>query len=131
MFDWRSSTEWKRVWRYYQAGVVNTLFGYGLFALFVWLGVNLYVAQIIAHVLGMTFNYFTYSRYAFAGHESSKRRFVLFYAFNYILGLLALAAATRFVASPYIAGLIAVVFVSIVNYFILKRLVFRTEAAST
>jgi putative flippase GtrA len=131
MLDWRSSTEWKRVWRYYQAGVVNTLFGYGLFAFFVWLGLNIYVAQITAHVLGMTFNYFTYSRYAFAGHESSKSRFVISYAFNYLLGLVALAGATRFVSSPYVAGLIAVIFVSVVNYFILKRLVFRTEAART
>jgi putative flippase GtrA len=131
MLDWRSSTEWKRVWRYYQAGVVNTLFGYGLFAFFVWLGLNIYVAQITAHVLGMTFNYFTYSRYAFAGHESSKSRFVISYAFNYLLGLVALAGAARFVSSPYVAGLIAVIFVSVVNYFILKRLVFRTEAART
>lgn len=131
MLDWRSSTEWKRVWRYYQAGVVNTLFGYGLFAFFVWLGLNIYVAQITAHVLGMTFNYFTYSRYAFAGHENSKSRFVISYAFNYLLGLVALAGATRFVSSPYVAGLIAVIFVSVVNYFILKRLVFRTEAART
>ena len=39
----------RRLWRYYQAGVVNTLFGYGMFALFVKLGLNMYVAQICAH----------------------------------------------------------------------------------
>jgi len=130
MFEW-SADEWKRLWRYYQAGLVNTLFGYGLYALFVWAGVNMYVAQITAHVLGMTFNYFTYSRFAFAGHDGSKGRFIASYILNYVLGLIALAAAAQAIRSPYLAGLVSVVFVSIVNYFILKRLVFRVQSART
>jgi len=130
MFEW-SADEWKRLWRYYQAGLVNTLFGYGLYALFVWAGVNMYVAQITAHVLGMTFNYFTYSRFAFAGHDRSKGRFIASYILNYVLGLIALAAAAQAIRSPYLAGLVSVVFVSIVNYFILKRLVFRVQSART
>ena len=130
MFEW-SADEWKRLWRYYQAGLVNTLFGYGLYALFVWAGVNMYVAQITAHVLGMTFNYFTYSRFAFAGHDGSKGRFIASYILNYVLGLIALAAAAQAIRSPYLAGLVSVVFVSVVNYFILKRLVFRVRSART
>jgi len=130
MFEW-SADEWKRLWRYYQAGLVNTLFGYGLYALFVWAGVNMYVAQITAHVLGMTFNYFTYSRFAFAGRDGSKGRFIASYILNYVLGLIALAAAAQAIRSPYLAGLVSVVFVSIVNYFILKRLVFRVRSART
>jgi putative flippase GtrA len=130
MFEW-SADEWKRLWRYYQAGLVNTLFGYGLYALFVWAGVNMYVAQITAHVLGMTFNYFTYSRFAFAGHDGSKGRFIASYILNYVLGLIALAAAAQAIRSPYLAGLVSVVFVSVVNYFILKRLVFRVQSART
>ena len=130
MFEW-SADEWKRLWRYYQAGLVNTLFGYGLYALFVWTGVNMYVAQIAAHVLGMTFNYFTYSRFAFAGRDGSKGRFIASYILNYLLGLIALAAAAQAIRSPYLAGLVSVVFVSIVNYFILKRLVFRVQSART
>ena len=130
MFEW-SADEWKRLWRYYQAGLVNTLFGYGLYALFVWAGVNMYVAQITAHVLGMTFNYFTYSRFAFAGRDGSKGRFIASYILNYVLGLIALAAAAQAIRSPYLAGLVSVVFVSIMNYFILKRLVFRVQSART
>jgi len=130
MFEW-SADEWKRLWRYYQAGLVNTLFGYGLYALFVWAGVNMYVAQITAHVLGMTFNYFTYSRFAFAGRDGSKGRFIASYILNYVLGLIALAAAAQAIRSPYLAGLVSVVFVSLVNYFILKRLVFRVQSART
>jgi putative flippase GtrA len=131
MFEWRSPSEWKRLWRYYQAGVVNTAFGYGLYALLVGLGLNIYVAQIISHVAGATFNYFTYSRFAFAGHDGSKSRFIASYAFSYLLGLASLAAAVRVTPSPYLAGFASVLFVSLINYFVLKRLVFRIRPSRT
>lgn len=129
MFAGQSLAEWKRVIRYYQAGVVNMMFGYGLFALFVWAGLDMYLAQVMAHVLGVVFNYFTYSRYAFAGRPGSRARFVLSYAGNYFLNLGTLALVALVVGSPYVAGLIATVFVSLVNYFVLKRLVFVNEPA--
>lgn len=125
MFDWKSATEWKRVWRYYQAGVINTLFGYGLFALMVRLGMNMYLAQIISHLIGMTFNYFTYSRYAFADKAASKYRFVLSYAVNYLIGLALLALLTLAFPSPYVAGLLSTILVSAINYLFLRNMVFR------
>ena len=114
----------ERLWRYYQAGIVNTAFGYGLYALFVALGLNMYLAQIVAHLLGMAFNYLTYSRHAFHDSDVSKSRFVASYAVNYLLGLGALWAISQVVASPYLAGLIAVGIVSLINYFILRHWVF-------
>ena len=118
----------RRLWRYYQAGVVNTLFGYGLFALFVKVGLNMYVAQVSAHLLGMAFNYFSYSRHVFHDAEASKVRFVVSYAFNYVLGLASLAAASLVIHSPYIAGIVSIIFVSLVNFFVLKNLVFLQRA---
>jgi putative flippase GtrA len=129
MFDWRSADEWRRLWRYYQAGILNTLFGYGLYALLVALHLNMYVAQAIAHLAGMTFNYFSYSRYAFAGHRVSTGRFVLSYGVNYLLLVASLAAASRIVKSPYLAGLGATVFVSAINYLVLSRFVFSRDVA--
>jgi putative flippase GtrA len=129
MFDWRSADEWRRLWRYYQAGIMNTLFGYGLYALLVALHLNMYVAQAIAHLAGMTFNYFSYSRYAFAGQHVSTGRFVLSYGVNYLLLVAALAAASRIEKSPYLAGLGATVFVSAINYLVLSRFVFSKDVA--
>jgi putative flippase GtrA len=109
--------------------VINTLFGYGLYSLLVAIGANMYVAQLIAHVLGVAFNYFTYSRHTFDDAEGSKLRFVISYAVNYLLGLGSLAAAAQVFQSPYVAGLVSIIFVSIVNYFILKHFVFVRRAA--
>lgn len=117
----------ERLWRYYQAGIVNTAFGFGLYAAFVALGLNMYLAQVVAHLLGMTFNYFTYSRHAFHDSDASKTRFILSYAINYLIGLGALWSVSRFIASPYLAGLIALIIVSLVNYLILKNWVFTVR----
>ena len=114
----------ERLWRYYQAGIVNTAFGYGLYAAFVALGLNMYVAQIVAHLIGMTFNYFTYSRHAFRDSDVSKGRFIASYAVNYLFGLAALWGASQFIVSPYLAGFVAVAVVSLINYFILRHWVF-------
>lgn len=127
MANAHSPSSLERLWRYYQAGIVNTAFGYGLYALFVALGLNMYLAQIIAHLLGMTFNFFTYSRHAFHDAEVSKSRFILSYAVNYLLGLGALWAASQFIESPYLAGFLAIVIVSLINYLILKNWVFTVR----
>ncbi len=126
MVNLRSPAEWKRIWRYYQAGVINTLFGYGAYAALVALGLNMFLAQIISHLLGMAFNYITYSRYAFRGHSASVGRFIASYAANYILSVAALAAAAAAGLSPYLAGLVAIIVVSALNYLILSKLVYRT-----
>lgn len=128
MFDWRKANEWKQVFRYYQAGIVNTIFGYLCYALLVSAELNMYVAQVIAHILGTAFNYFTYSRYAFADANRSPMRFTLSYIFNYALSVGVLFAFAQFISSPYLAGLLAIVLVSALNFIILKRFVFRAKA---
>lgn len=117
------------LWRYYQMGVLNTAFGLGMYALLVWLGMNMFVAQLVAHVLGVAFNYLTYSRHVFRDAGPAKLRFVLSYAVNYLIGLATLALLSRVIASPYIAGFVSAVLVSFINYFALKLLVFRSRPA--
>lgn len=114
--------------RYYQAAIVNTIFGISMYSLLVWLGMNLFVAQAISHVMGVAFNYFSYSRHVFTEASPAKLRFIASYAANYFVNLTILAALSHFISSPYIAGIIVVLIVSILNYFMLKHLVFRITA---
>lgn len=120
----------REIARFYQAAVVNTVFGLSAYGLLVWLGLNMYAAQAIAHVAGMTFNYFTYSRHVFRGAAPAKRRFIVSYIIYYFVNLGALAAIAQFVRSPYVAGFAAAFLVSALNYFALKHLVFRTRPAA-
>lgn len=115
----------KELIRFYQAALVNTAFGIGLYMALVALGTNMFAAQALSHVMGMAFNYFTYSRHVFRGSTPAKLRFVMSYAAHYVMGLAALAAISRLVPDPYIAGLAAAILVSFINYFILRHLVFK------
>lgn len=113
--------------RYYQAGILNTLFGFGTYSSLIFLGLNLYLAQFISHFAGVVFNYFSYSRHVFRDSGPAKLRFTLSYVGNYLMGLAVLAAMAQIIRSPYVAGLAAIVIVSLINYFVLKHLVFRRQ----
>jgi len=115
--------------RYYQAGVINTLFGLGLYSALIALGVNMFVAQLLSHIAGVTFNYATYSRHVFRAAGQAKARFIISYTLNYLAGLAALAAVSQFIANPYEAGFLSTFIVSIGNYFALKLLVFRERTS--
>lgn len=115
--------------RYYQAGIVNTLFGLGAYSLLVWTGLNIFAAQAISHVAGMAFNYLTYSRHVFRNAGPAKTRFVLSYGVNYLASVALLAIFSRFIANPYVSGILAAFIVSVVNFFALKFVVFRARSS--
>lgn len=118
------------LWRYGQAGAVNAAFGFGAYALLVWFGLNMYIAQILATVLGVGFNYLTYSRHVFRDVQGGKLRFVLSYVVNYMTSLMMLALAAQIVRSPYVAGALAIVVSAAINYFALKHFVFSSTRTS-
>lgn len=115
----------ERLIRYYSAGIVNTAFGFGLYSLLVFLGLNLFAAQIVAYVCGTAFNYFTYSRYVFTGDRRSPKAFAAAYIFNYLMVLGLLALIHLVVKNPYAAGFLGLLIGTAINYFVLRRFVFR------
>ena len=97
----------------------------GLYFGLVYLGLNLYVAQVISHVIGVAFNYYMFTRHVFLTHRPNKLHYIASYGVNYLVGLTFLALYHLFVPSPYISGFLTVATTSVVNYLILKRFVFR------
>lgn len=127
---WRGRlARWQQIIRYYQAGIVNLAFGYGLYALLVAVGLAAYPAQALSHVLGMGFNYVTYSRHVFREAGPAKLRFVASYGVNYLLSVATLIGLKQLMNNDYIAGLLAAIIVSAVNFVALKYLVFNRKAA--
>jgi putative flippase GtrA len=114
--------------RYLIVGGLNTAFGFGIYAALVWSGLDRYLAQAAGYVLGTAFNYLTYSRGVFTGSGPAKIRFVLSYLGNYALNLLSLGLISRFMADAYAAGALTTLLMVALNYFVLKRWVFRPAA---
>lgn len=125
MIDFRSINEWKRIWRYYGVGVVNTIFGYGLFSFLLFIELDVYLAQALSHVLGVAFNYALHSRYVFRVRNAPILLYVGSYAANYLASLAMLSGFLRFGVQPYLAGLSVIVLVSAANFVLLRTLVFR------
>ena len=119
-----SSIPFGQLWRFLKVGVLNTLFGYALYAMLVAIGLQMFVAQIVGTVIAVAFNYVTYSRHVFHAAPTSRVRFLMSYALNYLVSLAALALAVIVVPSPYLAGLLAMLFTAAINFVVLRRFVF-------
>ena len=81
---------------------------------------------MLAHLLGMAFNYVSYSQHVFRTPGQAKLRFILSYGVNYLLSLSTLGLVSLSITSPYLAGFASAVIVSLINYFLLKYFVFRS-----
>ncbi len=114
----------RELWRYGQAGLANSAFGYTAYAVLVRAGLLPLWAQLIAHLMGMAFNYWSYTRHVFRDAAANRLRFVLAYAVNYLVSLAVLWLMLHVIHSPYVAGLVSLVLVSVFNYFVLRKLVF-------
>lgn len=125
MAVWRARlARFSQVWAYAQVGVVNAAFGYGVFALLILVGINLFAAQIISHLLGMAFNYVMFRRHVFKDSKSAVGRYILAYAVNYGIGLVILMGLNQVIASDYLAGFLTIALVAVINFLVLKFLVF-------
>lgn len=119
-----SSIPGAQLWRFLKVGALNTLFGYALYAMLVAIGLQMFVAQIVGTVIAVAFNYVTYSRHVFHAAPTSRMRFLMSYALNYLVSLAALALAVIVVPSPYLAGLLAMLVTAAINFVVLRRFVF-------
>jgi putative flippase GtrA len=119
-----NSPRFGEIVRFYFVGLLNTGFGLGLYFLLVYIGINLFISQAIAQVVGATFNYFTYRRGVFRDADHARAKFAVSYLINYLLSVAALAVMHSAVKSPYLAGFLTSVMMSLINYFLLKFGVF-------
>lgn len=126
VFNFRSS-EFILIARYYLTGIVNMLFGISVYSILIWFGVNMYLAQLLAQIFGVTFNYFSYKRNVFNASSPAKLRFILSYVFSYFVALLIFSLVARFITSPYAVGIATAFIMSALNFMILKKLVFRVS----
>jgi putative flippase GtrA len=93
-------------------GILNTAFGYGVFAGLYLLGVSHRVAIVVATGAGVGFNYFTTGRLVFTGLGAwTFVRFVLTYAVICLVNILLVDAATARGISALSAQLFALLIV--------------------
>lgn len=118
----------KTVVRFYSVGIINTVFGYTLFFALIATGLNIYVAQLLGHCLGMAFNYMMFTKHVFVNSTPAVGRYLAAYGVNYLLGLGLIFLFSHILKSPFAIGAAAALTASIVNFVVLKFLVFHRQA---
>ena len=107
-------------------GLVNTSFGYGLFALLIYLKVHYSLACLISTFMGILFNFKTTGVIVFKNNNNLLIfRYFLAYGITFLLGLLFLYITNYFKISNYIAGAVWLLPGGIISYFLMKSIVFR------
>jgi len=105
---------------------INTLFGYSIFALAVFILKDKYIATIVSTILGILFNFKTYSVLVFNSKDNSKifRFFgVYLITLSIQLSMLKLLSVCG-VVNPYIAGGILLLPISLLSFLLMRKFVF-------
>lgn len=112
--------------RFVLVGVLNTVFGYGLFALFTWLGLAYPAAIALATALGVMFNFQTTGRMVFNGAGSERLwRFIAVYGLIYMLNVAGVAGLLKTGVNIYLANAVVMVPLVAISFLLQRALVFR------
>jgi putative flippase GtrA len=117
-----------RFGRFVLAGIANTSVSYGVYCLFVYLGIAYYLAAVLGAIVSLIFNFHSISIFVFGRYGG---RFALRYAMVFCLSLalniggiklLSMVGMNYYISSALVAGPVA-----ILSFFLYKRFVFSSD----
>lgn len=116
--------------RYIGVGVVNTLFGYSIFSVLIYVSLHYSIALFTATVLGVLFNFKSIGLLVFKSHNNQLIfRFVLVYVLLYCVNLLFLKAFILLNVNIYLGGALLLPITAVLGFLFNKRFVFNNEEA--
>ncbi len=112
--------------RFLAVGVLNSLFGYGCFALLLYLGVHFAVALFFATVVGVLFNFKTTGYLVFKSNDNRLVfRFAATYAIVYAVSVSSLKLLSLIGINMYYGGALLILPMAALAYILHKRFVFK------
>jgi putative flippase GtrA len=123
---WLTKQELKKLIAFLGAGVVNTAFGYFVFAASIWAGCNYQLAVGIATVAGICFNFAVTGRLVFGEAKLSQfLKFIAVYVFIYYVNLLCLSTLLEFGLNVYLAYALITPPVALLTFLLQLKFVYR------
>jgi putative flippase GtrA len=117
--------------RFLLVGLINTAFGYAVFAGFILLGAPTAFALAGGVVLGVMFNFRTIGRLVFGNRDLRLLpRFVGVYALYFLVNLASLDGLATLGLRPLLAQLLLLPWLSAFNFVLMRRLVFAPALGS-
>ena len=111
--------------KYIIIGIVNTIFGYSVFALLIFLNLHYFFASLLATIAGVLFNFKTISKVVFKTNDNSLIiRFVAVYCFTFLVNLGGLKIFTIYNINMYLAGFFLLIICTPISFFLNNQFVF-------
>jgi putative flippase GtrA len=107
-------------------GILNTFVGYIIFSIFYSIFFNEFIALLFAYILGIVFNFKTYSKYVFTSSDKQILiNFIIIYISIFLFNSLLLSLLiNEFIINTYFSQFIAICLVTPLLYILNKRYVF-------
>lgn len=107
-------------------GILNTIFGYCVFALLLYLGLHYSFAVVLSTILGILFNFKTTGCLVFKNKENKLIfKFFAVYAIICSINILLLRTAEVFHVNLYLAGFVSTGLMAILSFILNKNWVFK------
>lgn len=114
--------------RFLIVGGLNTLFGYFMFALFIFLNFHYSIASLSATILGILFNFKTTGRLVF-GNRDNVLIFKFFgvYTIIYFMNIAILKVFSIYKVDMYLAGALLLLPTAVLSFMLNKKFVFKEQ----
>jgi len=113
-------------------GVINTLFGYSLYAFFIFLGFPYPIALFLATCIGVVFNFKTVGKFVFSSKTNDHfLKFIMVYGGVYAVTVVLIKIMELYINNLYLASLVAIGASSVLTFVLNKYIVFRTQSENS
>lgn len=107
-------------------GILNTIFGYSVYAILIWIGAPYFVAATGSTILGVLFNFKSIGSIVFKSKDNSKIiPFIMVYTALYMFNIIGLAFMAHEGFDSYMSGIIVIFPLAIISYLVNSRFVFK------
>lgn len=114
--------------RFLLVGGINTIFGYSIYALGIFIGLHYSLATLFCIILGVLFNFKTTGVIVFKNSKNKHIfKFGMVYGIIYLVNVLLLTFFNTFGVNNYIGGAIIILPIAFLTFFLQKKLVFSKK----
>lgn len=115
--------------RFVFVGGINTLVGYGSYALFLMFNINYLISNTLSTIIGVANSYIWNRNFTFKSKASVKEeltKFVSVYLVSYLISMLSIyILVSKLGVNEYVGGLLNLVVTTLISYFGHKKFSFR------
>ena len=116
----------KQIFNFILVGILNTIFGYTLYALFIYLGFDYILSVFFATILGVLFNFKTIGNFVFnSKNNNTLVKFILVYTIVFSVNVLTIKIFKSYEFNDYVAGFFGIIPASIISFILNKYYVFK------